>query len=109
MASADDVVSQLQNIVRQLSAWVSAFAGRSVFGTFTLGAAVDTVVAQPAVQANSIISWVPTNAAAGTLAGSAKSLYVKTIAPAASFTVSTASGVAAAGTETFSYIVTTPS
>lgn len=103
-----DVVIQLQGIINQLSALVSAFNGRFSFGTFTLGAAVSTVVSNTDVRANSFVDFVPTNAAAGTLNGSTKSLYISAIASGTSFTVATASGVAAAGTETFSYYILTP-
>ena len=75
-AGATDVVTQLQGIVNQLSQLVKAFKGRPVYGTFTLAAAATTVITQPAVQSNSVISFFPTNAAAGTLQGSAKALYI---------------------------------
>ena len=102
-----DVVIQLQGIVSQLTALVKAFKGRPTYGTFTLAAAASTTITQPAVQSNSEISLSPTNAAAATLQGSAKALYY-TITAGTSFTVLTASGGNAAGTETFSYIINTP-
>lgn len=108
-AGGTDIVTALQGIIRQLTAWVKAFQGRQTFGSFTLAAAATTTVTQPAVQANSYIDLAETNASAGTLQGSAKHLYISAIAPGTSFTVATASGVAAAGTETFSYLITTPS
>jgi hypothetical protein len=108
-AGAQDVVTQLRGIVQQLSAWVAAFTGRTVTGSFTFAAAATTTVAQPAVKANSIVTPSPTNASAGTLVGSAKSPYVSVLTPGVSFTVATASGAAAAGTETFSYSIFTPS
>jgi hypothetical protein len=73
-------------------------------GTFPLSAAVATTVPDTAITANSFIAIFPTNAAAATLMGSAKSLYESARVAGASFTVSTASGVAAAGTETFEYV-----
>lgn len=108
-AGATDVVSALKGITQQLAAWVKAFGSRNTFGSFTLAASASTTVAQPAAQANSNISWTPTNAAAGTLEGSAKKLYLSSISPGASFTVTTASGAAAAGTETLQYKIETPS
>jgi hypothetical protein len=72
-------------------------------GTFTLGAAVTTTVSDTDVTATSVILLMPTNAAAATLMGSAKALYVSARTVGTSFAVSTASGVAAAGTETFEY------
>lgn len=107
-AGVTDVVTQLQGIVRQLGAWVMAFKGRAVFGTFTLAAAATTTVTEPSVQSNSFINLTPLNAAAGTLEGSAKALYISAIVAGASFTVATASGGNAAGTEKFSYSVETP-
>ena len=106
--SSHDVVTQLQGIIRQLSAWVQAFTGRSVTGTFTLTAAATTAVTQPAILATAAISLTPTNAAAATLMGSAQSLYVSVKTPGSGFTVATANAVAAAGTETFSYSVINP-
>jgi hypothetical protein len=55
--------------------------------------------------ATSVITLMPTNAAAATLMSGAKSLYVSTRTAATSFVVSTADGNAAAGTETFEYII----
>lgn len=107
-AGATDVVTQLQGIVRQLGAWVMAFNGRTVVGTFTLAAAATTTVTEPSVKSNSFIYLTPLNASAGTLAGSAKALYISAKVAGTSFTVSTASGGAAAGTEQFSYSIMTP-
>lgn len=80
-----------------------------VTGTFTLAAAASTTVAQPAVKATSVVVFTPTNASAATLMGSAKALYVSAIVPGASFTVSTASGGNAAGTEVVQYAIFNPS
>lgn len=78
------------------------------FGTFTFAAAATTTVTQPAVQANTVVFLVPANAAAATLVGSTRSPYVSSQTAGASFVVSTASGVAAAGTEQFAYFLMTP-
>ena len=105
---AADVVIQLRGIVQQLSAWVAAFTGRVVTGSFTMAASATTTIAQPAVKANSNILLFPTSASAGTLVGSAKSPYISALTPGVGFTVATASAGAAAGTESFFYqIVTT--
>ena len=72
-------------------------------GSFTLGATINTVVANVNATAASVILIIPTNAAAATLMGSVKSLYVSTKTAGVSFTVTTANGVAAAGTENFDY------
>ena len=106
-AGATDIVTQLQGIVRQLTQLNKSFSGRVTSGTFTLTAAATTTITQPAVQALSTIALNPTNASAATLQGSAKALYY-TIVAGTSFTVHTANAVAAAGTETFSYTINTP-
>ena len=79
-----------------------------VAGTFTLGATAATAVAQNSVQANSIIIPFATNAAAGTLQGSAKALYVSALNPGVGFTVATASGGNATGSETYNYLLINP-
>lgn len=107
-AGSTDIVTALQGIVRQLSALVAAVQGRVTFGTTTLSAAATTVVSTTAVRANSVVSLTPTNAAAATLQSGTKSLYVSAIASGTSFTLATADGTAAAGTETFSYVINTP-
>lgn len=103
-----DIATKLQTISQTLSATYSLFQNlfpRST-GTFTLSAAATKTVTDANVTTSSFIALMPTNAAAGTLMGSTKSLYVTTAA--GSFVVSTASGVAAAGTETFMYEVRNP-
>lgn len=107
-AQASDISTKLQignQILAQMLDLFTNLFPRS-FGSFTLAAAASTVVADASVTTGSIIGLMPTNAAAGTLQGSNKHLY---ITPAAgSFTVSTAAGTAAAGTETFRYSVENP-
>ena len=78
-------------------------APNEIVGSFTLGAAATTVVANVDVTATCTILLTPTNAAAATLQGSAKCLYISARTAGASFTVATASAAAAAGTETFNY------
>ena len=108
-AGATDINTTLQGIVRQLSAWVQVFKGRTTFGSFTMGAAATTSIAQPVVASNSVIALTPTNAAAGTLMGSAESLYISAKTVGTGFTVATANGIAATGAETFDYSINTPS
>lgn len=107
-AGVTDVVTQLQGIVRQLTALVQVISGRVTSGTFTMTATATLVITNPAVRAQSSIYLQANNAAAATLMGSNKSLYISTKVAGASFTVATASGVAAAGTELFSYTIYTP-
>lgn len=105
------VVTTLQNGVTAINGLAQAVlnAWPRVTGTFTLAAAATTTVAQPAIRATSVVVLSPTNATAGTLMGSAKALYVSSITPGTGFVVATASAAAAAGTETFSYSIFSPS
>lgn len=100
-AGPQDVVIQLQGIVQQLSNLVAAIKGRVTFGTFKLSAGTSTTITQPAVQSNSTIDLNPTNAAAAAL-----NTYISAIVAGTSFTVT--STTPAAGTETFTYTVNTP-
>lgn len=100
-----------QNIVSAINrlATVMSTTFPRITGTFTLAAAATTTVTQPGIKATSVVQLTPTNAAAATLMGSAKALYVSAKTPGASFTVATANAVAAVGTETFDYSVFSPS
>lgn len=103
-----DTEGKLRNQV--LSQIVSALQGTlpRIFGTFTLAAAATTTVPQTATTSLSNIQLTPLNAAAATLMGSAKSLYISARTNGASFTVATASAGAAAGTEQFQYTMINP-
>jgi hypothetical protein len=72
---------------------------------FTLAAAASTTINNNLITGLSIIVLTPVNASAGVLQGSAKAIYVSGRTAGTSFTVSTANGVAAAGTEIFSYYI----
>jgi hypothetical protein len=74
-------------------------------GSLILGNTINTIVANINVLSTSKIFLSPTNAAAATLMGSAKSLFISARTAGVSFQVSTANGVAAAGTETFDYYI----
>lgn len=106
----DQTADKLRNqILSQIVVALQAIFPRTI-GTFTLAAAATTTVAQPAILGNSYVQFGPTNAAAAALMAGAKSLYwsqADNIA-GASFKVKTADASAAAGTETFWYVVTTP-
>lgn len=106
-STAIAMLGHAQGINSNLGALVQSFKTvfplSSYMGTFTMSAAATKSVTDAHAKTGSLILLMATNAAAGTLMGSAKSLY---ITPAAgSFTVSTASGAAAAGTETFTYLI----
>lgn len=74
-----------------------------LISTFTMAAAASTTVNNSnAASPTQIILW-PTNAAAATLISGANSPYISAVVAGTSFTVSTAGGGAAAGTETFGY------
>ena len=83
----------------------SAFPLHVSTGVFTLSAAATKVVSDTNVKAGSLIFWSCTNASAGTLEGSANKLYLSAIVAGTSFTVATAAGTNAAGTETFAYFI----
>jgi hypothetical protein len=103
-----DLVNATKNVALNLGAQVQATntlaTALSAFssGTFTCTSSASTVVTDSSVKGTSKIVLQPTNAAAGTLQGSAKCLYVSAIGTG-SFTVTTASSTPT-GSETFSYI-----
>lgn len=112
MSAVDDLVSNLQNGVTNLGQLVKVIS--QVFpraiGTFTLTAnSATTTVTQPSMVANGFPIWVPTNGAAATSEGSAKKLYLASVTAGSGFTLVTANGGTAAGTETFSYVAILPS
>ena len=104
-AGSTDVVTQLNSIARNQGQLHQLFQNLfpRVFGSFTLVAAPTTTVTQPNVTAGATVLLTPTNAAAGN-----RPIYLSSIAAGASFTVATASGGAAAGTETYQYLVFNP-
>lgn len=89
--------TELQNIQRATLYLAS--------GTFTCSAAASTTVNDTRVGQGSVILLSPTNAAAATLMAGTKLLYVSALVATASFTVTTQDGTAAAGTETFGYVI----
>lgn len=101
-------LGQLVQAVQALTAAVTATFPR-VTGSFTLAAAATLAVAQPGILATSTVTLTPKNAAAAVLQGGANAIFVSVISAGVGFTVATASGAAAAGTEQFYYIATNPS
>ena len=104
----NDISTKLQignQIAAQLLDLFTNLFPRST-GTFTMAAAATKTITDASVTTASFIVLTPTNAAAGTLQGSAKCLYVTP--GTGSFVVSTASAAAAAGTETFSFGIYNP-
>jgi hypothetical protein len=104
-----DILSALQNGVQAIRALNKTLGLRfesATFGSFTWAGATSSVsVSNPAVLSTSIIVFTPTNASAGSLTGSNKAPYVSAKTPGTGFTLTTANGTNAAGTETFDYIV----
>jgi hypothetical protein len=104
--SLTDLITATKNISVQLGNLYQLVASLfpRVIGTFTFGASATVSVSETNVtSATRGVVIIPTNASAGTLIGSTKSPYVSTLTPGSGFVVSTASGAAAAGTETFLY------
>lgn len=100
-------MSQLIQAVQALAAIFPRVTSITV-GTFTCAAAATTTVTETLVAANSFIVPFPTNAAAATLMAGATSLYLSARTADTSFAVTTANAAAAAGTETFVYLLVTP-
>lgn len=96
------ITSMLGELIR---AFKTAFPTKWSIGTFTCGAAASTVVADVNVTASSHVTLTPLNAAAANMVAGATSPYISARTVGVSFTVTTASGGAAAGTEQFSYHV----
>lgn len=109
-SSLGDVVTNLLTIARNIGALIQTLQATlpRVTGTFTFTAAATAVVLEPSVRSTSIITLIPTNASAATLAGSAKAPYVSARTVGTSFTVSTANAAAAAGGEIFQYTLSNP-
>ena len=109
MSTQADGVNQLrginQNLAELTSQFGAMFALNAFSGTFTAANAATTTVTDANVTATSAIFIFPTNAAGGTLMGSAKSFYLSARTAGTSFTVTTADANSAAGTETFVYII----
>lgn len=108
--SLTEIISQLKFLVQNVAQIQQAIINVAprTFGTFTLSAASATVIPQTSTQSMSVIDLMPTNAAAATLMGAATSLYVSARTEGTSFTVTTANGAAAVGTETFAYVLWNP-
>ena len=102
-----DLVNATKNVALNLGAQVQATNALTTAlnavstGVFTCSTASSLSITDASVKGSSKIALQPTNAAAGTLQGSAKCLYVSAVGTG-SFTVATASSTPA-GTETFAY------
>jgi hypothetical protein len=94
--------SNLGEIVKALAV---AFPLHSSTGAFTMGASASQTVTDAAVKTSSVVLLMPTNPAAAMLLNSSHNLYVSARVQGTSFTVTTADGGAAVGTETFGYLI----
>lgn len=104
-SSSADIVSAILGIVKQLSALYQIFSNGLITGTFTMSAAATFAVSDSSITGTSEIFLQAGNASAATLMGSAKSLFISSQTSGTGFTVATASGASAAGTEIFSYFI----
>jgi hypothetical protein len=107
--SVTDLNSTLQGLNKNVSQLITVI--QQIFprinGSFTLSNATTTIVTEPSISANSIVSWQPTNATAALTIRTA-GLYKSAQTAGTGFSLSTQNG-SAIGTETFSYFVVTPS
>ena len=92
-----------QNLGALVGILASAFPLHSNRGSFTMAAAASKAVADTSIKTGSVILAMPTNASAATLLAGSHNLYFTT-SPGVGFTVHTADGGNAAGTETFDYL-----
>lgn len=108
-AGQDDMLAQVAghnaNMASLTKVFSTRFALSSFTGTFNMTATATITIPDTNVKSNSVIFFVPTNGAGAQLQGSAKQLYVSTRAPGTNFVAATGNAVAAAGTETFSYVI----
>ena len=101
------MLGQAKGLNENLGALVNtlkdAFPLHATRGLFTMAAAASKVVAEPALKLGAIVFLSPLNAAAATLMSGSSNLYfVNSVG--VGFTVYTADGGNAAGTELFAYM-----
>lgn len=103
-----EVVTKLQNSNQSFGQLIKLLTGilPRAQGNFTMTATASLVVVEPKCNTSSYVWLIPTNAAAGTLLGSNKNLFLTY--QVGTFTVTTASGIAATGAETFQYLLFNP-
>lgn len=108
--SLDVIVTYLASLVDYVGQLVDVLEAAlpRVLGSFTMTASATLAVPAPTITANADVSIQARNATAASLQAGAKALYVSTITAGVGFTVATADGTNAAGTELFSYGVTNP-
>jgi hypothetical protein len=97
-AGVNKNLAELVGVIR------TAFPLHSSTGTLTWAVAATKVVTDTSIKSGSIVLLMPTNAAAAAMVAGVHSPYVSARTAGTSFTLTTADGNAAAGTETFEYI-----
>lgn len=100
-------IGSLNTSILAINTTISSVFPR-ISGTLTLSGTATTTVTQPAVATNSIISWTPLNAAAGTIEGSAKKLFLSAQNVGSNFVLKTSNAGTTAGTESFQYWIWNP-
>jgi hypothetical protein len=109
MQGQDDMLAQVaghnMNMSQLIKVMTNRFALSAFSGTFNMTATATFTVTDANIKAASFVVFLPTNASAAQLQGSARQLYVSSKAAGVSFVASTGSAVAAAGTETFAYLI----
>jgi hypothetical protein len=109
MQGQDDMLAQVSghnmNMSQLIKVMTNRFALSAFSGTFNMTATATITVTDANIKAASFVVFLPTNASAAQLQGSAKQLYVSSKAAGVSFVASTGNAVAAAGTETFAYLI----
>lgn len=109
-AGLTDIATQLKLGVQNSSQIVLALqslVARS-FGSFTMTNTTSITILDSAVQSDSFIELMETNATAGTLQRSTTRLYVSARNPTVSFVLSTSSGAVAGAGGTFEYLLSNP-
>jgi hypothetical protein len=109
MQGQDDMLAQVSghnmNMSKLIQTLLTRFALSAFSGSFNMTATATITVADANVKKNSLFIFLPTNAVAARLQGSAQQLYVSAQTAGVNFVASTGNAVAAAGTETFSYLI----
>jgi hypothetical protein len=109
MQGQDDMLAQVSghnmNMAELIKVLTNRFALSCFSGTFNMTATATFTVTDANIKANSFVIFLPTNATAAQLQGSAKQLYVSSKAADVSFVAATGNATVAVGTETFAYLI----
>ena len=86
----------------------TVFGSRTMCGSFRLISAATQKISDSSISAGSVILFVPTNKEAAVIMAGPKKLYISSKTAGASFSVTTADGTPANGTEMFDYVIIHP-